>query len=375
MAAHIIHGLSATEVRISIVTVKIQSRLDHFRSFFGYSAESDLHCDEISDADSAPGADTKYTDSRSNEDRHEEQMKKITYRERRAVAIENDLMRVIAIVEGGHIAEILHKATNVNPLWTPPWRSIEPSTYTREKHPEYGTENEALLLAGIMGHNVCLDTFGGPSPEEAGAGIPVHGEGPVAQYEVEGGDDWIEMEAVLEKAQLRFARRISIAPDSMTVGFFEELENLSAVDRPIAWTQHVTIGPPFLERGKTRFGISATRSRVIDSSFNDGKGLQASGEEFMWPHCPMKDGSVSDLRAFTEAAISGGFTSHLMDTEKESAHFMAWSPSSRILFGYVWSRADFPWLARWEENHLRTQPPWNGERPGMRNGVWRFPGG
>ena len=29
-----------------------------------------------------------------------------------------------------------------------------------------------------------LDTFGAPSPEEAAAGMPVHGEAPVVRYEV-----------------------------------------------------------------------------------------------------------------------------------------------------------------------------------------------
>ena len=47
----------------------------------------------------------------------------ITYRGRSAVSIENEEIRVTVLREGGHIAEILHKATGVNPLWTPPWPS------------------------------------------------------------------------------------------------------------------------------------------------------------------------------------------------------------------------------------------------------------
>jgi hypothetical protein len=287
-------------------------------------------------------------------------MDSISYGNRRAVSIENDHLRVIATVEGCHIAEILHKQTNVNPLWTPPWPSIEPSTYNRLQHPEYGYEDEAPLLAGILGHNVCLDTFGAPSPEEAAAGIPVHGEAPVASYQVSGEGGWLELAATLTKAQLRFKRRISIAPDSIVVRISEELENLSPSDRPIAWTQHVTMGPPFLAQGETQFAITATKSKVIDSDFNGGKGTQKSGAEFNWPFCPLKDDNVSDLRGFPSEDVSGGFTTHLMDTRREQAHFLAWSPATKVLFGYVWNRADFPWLARWEENHLRTQPPWNG---------------
>ena len=90
-------------------------------------------------------------------------MPETTYRNRRAVQIENDLLRITVLVEGGHIAEILDKQTGVNPLWTPPWPSIEPSSYDLGKHPGYGSDSESRLLAGIMGHNLCMDIFGGPS--------------------------------------------------------------------------------------------------------------------------------------------------------------------------------------------------------------------
>jgi hypothetical protein len=50
------------------------------------------------------------------------------YRGRNSVSIENSDLRVTVLREGGHIAEIFDKQTGVNPLWTPPWQSIEPST-------------------------------------------------------------------------------------------------------------------------------------------------------------------------------------------------------------------------------------------------------
>ena len=285
----------------------------------------------------------------------------LTYRERQAIRIENESVRVTATVEGGHIAEVLHKGTSVNPLWMPPWPSIEPTRYDPAKHAEYGGSNESQLLSGILGHNICLDTFGAPSPEEAAAGMPVHGEAPVVPYEVSAIPHGMCLAATLARAQLRFERRIRLAPGSAVLLFSETLENLSPSDRPIAWTQHVTIGPPFLEPGRTEFRVSATRSKVIDSEFNGNRGMQRFAAEFDWPFCPRKDGGQYDFRVFTEEPVSGGFTAHLMDPAGEQAYFLAWSPASKVLFGYVWRREDFPWLARWEENHLRTQPPWNGQ--------------
>src|ERR1017187_7055044 len=95
-----------------------------------------------------------------------------------------------------------------------------------------------------------LDTFGAPSPEEAAAGMPVHGEAPVVRYEVSAIPDGMCLAATLAKAQLRFERRIRLAPGSKVLLFSETLENLSPSDRPIAWTQHVT------DRKSTRLNSS-----------------------------------------------------------------------------------------------------------------------
>jgi hypothetical protein len=202
-------------------------------------------------------------------------MNETTYRNRRAVQAESDVVRVTVTVEGGHVAEILHKPTGINPLWTPPWPSIEPSVYDRQTHLEYGSDHEARLLSGIMGHNLCLDLFGAPDKEELAAGIPVHGEAPVIPYDVSTTAKGIVMSAVLPNAQLRFERQIRVI--GSTVLFSEGVENLSATDRPIGWTEHVTLGPPFLETGVTQFLVSATQSKVIDSDFNGGKGMQRTG--------------------------------------------------------------------------------------------------
>jgi len=279
-----------------------------------------------------------------------------TYRDRRAAQIENDQIRVTVLEEGGHVAEILHKATGVNPLWTPPWPSIEPSAFDPAKHTGYGADAESKLLAGIMGHNLCMDIFGGPSTEEAAAGMTVHGEASVAPYQITVEGAKLRARAVLPQAQLRLERVIELR--GSVALFTETVENLTALDRPIAWTQHVTLGPPFLELGVTQFRAPATRSKVIESDFTEGKGFQKTGAEFDWPHCPRKDAGTIDLRVYPDAAASAGYTTHLMDPHREQAFFAAWHGG--LVFGYAWKRTDFPWLGRWEENHLRAFPPWNG---------------
>ena len=299
-----------------------------------------------------------------------------SYRNRKAYELSNDKLTATVTVEGGHIASIVHKRTGVNPLWVPIWPSVEPSAYEAAKHPEYGTGNEAKLLAGILGHNLCLDLFGGPSEDELAAGLSSHGEANIVSYAItEESGGAVAMRCILPQAGLQFERVLRLPPGSDVLLIRETVTNLSACDRPIAWTQHVTLGPPFLERGVTQFRAPGGKSRVIESDFTEGRGVQKTGADFDWPMCPRKDGGAMDLRVYTAEPVSAGFTATMMDPQRERAFFMAYQPKAKLLFGYVWKRTDFPWLGRWEENHLRTHKPWNGQSLtlGMEFGASPFP--
>jgi hypothetical protein len=135
--------------------------------------------------------------------------------------------------------------------------------------------------------------------------------------------------------------------------------NLAGSDRPIGWTQHATIGPPFLENGTTEFRASATRSKVLESTFGAADYLTI-GAEFDWPHAPLAEGGTTDLQVFSDRAVSNAYTTHLMDPSRDIAFVVAFSPRSQLAFGYVWRTADFPWLGLWEENRSRAAAPWSG---------------
>lgn len=302
-------------------------------------------------------------------------MSEIQYRGRRAHALDNGLLQIIVTTEGGHIAAVTDKGTGISPLWSPPWPSLEPSQYDAARHTGYGGNAESKLLAGLLGHNLCLDLFGGPSEAEAAAGMTVHGEGSVAAYDITVKSDTLTQRAAFPQAQLGFTRTIRLPADSRSATISETVENLSTLDRPIAWTQHATLGPPFLERGRTQFRATATRSKVIENDFTGGKGYMKIGAEFDWPMVPCADGTLEDLRVLTARPVSAAYSTHLMDPVREQAWFAAWSPTHRLAFGYTWKQKDFPWLGIWEENHARTLGPWDGKTltRGMEFGVSPFP--
>ena len=299
-------------------------------------------------------------------------MTRTTYHGRRAARIENAHIRLTVLQEGGHIAEVFDKAAGVNPLWTPPWPSIEPSAFGVEHVETYGGGSDGPLLAGIMGHNLCLDIFGPPSDEEAAAGLSAHGEGSVVAYELRADGDALVARANFPIAGLLFERRIDLRGAAVVIR--EALTNIGTSGRAIGWTQHVTLGPPFLEPGKTEFRASAARSKVFESTFGTADYLIPAAE-FEWPMAPMRDGRTSDMRVFTAAERSSAYTAHLMDPRRRDAWFVAFSPRLHLSFGYVWRRSDFPWMGIWEENRSREQSPWNGRTitRGMEFGVSPFP--
>ena len=295
----------------------------------------------------------------------------IPYRGRRAATIENASLRVTVLEEGGHIAEIFDKGTGVNPLWTPPWPSIEPSDYGPAHADVYGSGSDARLLAGIMGHNVCLDIFGPPSDEEASTGLGAHGEGSVAPYVLTPGTAELVARARLPIAGLEFVRHIVLR--DRVVFIRESVTNVTDAVRAIGWTQHVTLGPPFLECGATVFRASASQSKAFESTFGATDYLMP-GAEFHWPMAPTRGGGTADLRVFADAKQSSAYTAHLMNANA-TAFFVAFSPRFGLALAYVWMSADFPWMGIWEENHSRLNTPWNGRTlaRGMEFGVSPMP--
>jgi hypothetical protein len=273
---------------------------------------------------------------------------------RKTVTIENSELRVTLTVEGGHVAEIFEKSTGVNPLWVPPWPSIEPSQHSFETHPEYGKNSESKLLAGICGHNLALDIFGAPSAEEYRGGLTVHGEASVVEYDIETSGDRMTARAHLPLAMLDFEREIWLEPDGV-VQFRETVSNLLAMDRPIAWTQHVTLGPPFIEHGVSRLYLPAKKAMVYPIDLSEHQ-RYAPGAEFTWPMVPDKDGSQTDLSVYPANDRSAGVTAQVAD----EGFFLVMNPRLGVKAGYLWKRDDFPWISLWEENRSRETPPWNG---------------
>ncbi len=288
---------------------------------------------------------------------------------REAYTLQNDLVQMVTLPGGGHIAEFQFLASTglpvLNPLWVPPWKSMEPYQYRAEKDAAvYGPVNEGKLLSGIAGHNICLDYFGPPSEEEAAQGLSTHGEAPSAKWQktklhANSQEVSLTLAVRLPVAGLRFSREIRLRRGESVAYFAETVFNEKKADHFFHWTQHVTLSPPFLGNDTSLIAMSATRGRTSPGGYG-GNELLASGRNFHWPFAPGRNGKSIDLTHPFERQGLGFLVSLLLNPRRQVQYVAALNLPNRLLVGYCFRTSDFPWVAIWEENQSRAAAPWNG---------------
>ncbi len=314
---------------------------------------------------------------------------------RAAWQLQNDRLRLELLEGGGHVAsiELLDEGApaGINPLWTPPWPGIEPYRFSPEKHGKiYGTNSESALLSGLRGHNVCFDYWSAPSADEARAGMTFHGEAGITRWaleEVHAGPSELAFaySANLRASAAEFKRRVYLRLGEPVAYFEETALNLTALDRPVGWVEHVTLGPPFLHRGATWLDLPATRGYSLAGSL----GRVPPETEFEWPLIETRKESgektTVDLRVAAPERRSGFDLAVLLDPAREYGFVAASTPRLRLLVAYVFRRADFPWVNMWEQNRMAATAPWRGRTlavglefgntivPGSRRAMAAFP--
>lgn len=284
------------------------------------------------------------------------------YRQRKAWELDNDAIRVTVTQGGGHIAGLeLRERPGINPLWLPVWGSIEPWAYGPGHAARYGTR----LLASILGHNLCLGWFGGPSADEQKAGMQCHGEASVARWRltrrsVSKRRVSMTCGCELPAAGISFSRTLSSSRGSRVLHVAETIVSRNRRDVPFTMAEHVTFSPPFLEKGVTVFDMPATKGHTYPVTFEKAQRMRTN-TAFTWPKGPGIRGETIDLRRIDKAyRVSSDFTTQLMDPKREHAWFSAINPRLGLLVAYHWKREDFPWIGNWEENYGRKGIPWSG---------------
>ena len=145
-------------------------------------------------------------------------------------------------------------------------------------------------MSGVAGHNLCMDFFGSPSEEEARQGLSIHGEAPSLRWHkaragVRRREVRLKLALPLPVAQLRFERELTLRRGESVAYFRETVKNLTKADHFFHWTQHVTLGPPFLNSQASSVWILARKGRTYPHGY-EGKELLESSRDFKWPSAP-----------------------------------------------------------------------------------------
>ena len=310
--------------------------------------------------------------------------RRTTWSGRSAYELGNGAIRLTALTGGGHIASIrpdtADKESSISPLWTPPWATIDPHDYRERRHRRrFGTLIEGKLLSGIAGHNLCLDYFGIPSAEEVDQGLSLHGEAPSSRWRITKTSRTArsvacEMAVPLPAAGLEFRRLITLRRGEHVVYFAETVRNQRKADHFFHWTQHVTLGPPFLTQEDVAISLPGTRAITFPHGYDEGNALLESNREFQWPDAPKMDGGVADLtRTLIQPGL--GFVVGVLIADRDMAFIAAVNRRLRLMLAYCFRRSDFPWVTVWEENRAISAPPWKAraEARGLEFGTTPLP--
>ncbi len=259
-----------------------------------------------------------------------------------ATVLSNAKLELTVMTEGSTLASLTltDDAEKLNPLWNPMRMARELGL--------------PVKFDGGAGHFVCVDGFGPPSTEERAAGLPGHGEAHTKTFAVRSerqrATTAVTLTAQLPLVQEAFTRTFRLVDGENVVSVESELESLLAFDRPINWAEHATIGSPFLESGVTVVDFSGSRSqtRPYTSTRNGEVDRRlASGKDFTWPLAPALDGTIVNLRQTPEHPHFLDHATTLLDPQRELEWVTAINPKKRLIVGYVFRRADYPWLQYW----------------------------
>jgi hypothetical protein len=291
-----------------------------------------------------------------------------TWRGRKAYLLKNGSVQLVTLTGGGHIAEFRFvdgsPFSRLNPLWVPPWKTMEPHNYSEKAHSRlYGSLLEGKLLSGIVGHNICLDYFGPPTLAETRQGLSQHGEAPMSKWQktecrTDGRKASLTLSTRLPGAGLAFSRNIQLRRGAPVAYFTETVTNERKKDHFFHWTQHVTLGPPFISARDSRVALPGTRGMTFPHSYSDGKDVLATSRPFRWPLAPDPKGKPVDLRRTLLRSGAGLVAGVLLDLRSPLGFVAAFNLQHRLLIAYVFNRSDFPWVAVWEENRAIEGPPW-----------------
>ena len=199
----------------------------------------------------------------------------------------------------------------------------------------------------FMGHFLCFDRWGPPSDGEKANGFRHHGEVNTEEWKLlehiqkENEAAKCKMQCRLPMGKLQLTRTIELPENGSVFHVTEDIENLNKYGRMFNIVQHVTLGPPFLDR-TTLFDNNT------EKGFEDKEDGSLNQEEpvITWPEAEaVHNGETISLRQFHNEWPR--VSSFVFGEDQEYGWATACNPGKNLLLGYFWKVEDYPWVNFW----------------------------
>ena len=283
-----------------------------------------------------------------------------TYRGMRAAVLENELLRVLVLLDrGAEIVEFRYKPLDLDPLLRLPGELRNPA----RDQPSVGTAGGAFLDYYAGGWQEILPNGGQPSSHR-GVDYGQHGEVSLVPWSsavLADGPEHAALRCAVRplRTPLLLERTMMLERGRAVLTLDERLTNEAGEPLDVMWGHHVAFGLPFLQEGAT-IATSARRLLVHEELPGFTPRRLQPGQQGAWPHAEAPDGTPLDLSTIPpRPAATGREMVYLTDFDGP-AWYAITNVERRVGFAMRWDGALFRYLWLWQELGSGTGYPWWG---------------
>lgn len=268
----------------------------------------------------------------------------------RSVVLSNDSLEVVILAgKGADVLSITDRASGVNPLWRSRWG------HHHARSAQMNADSSAAWLSACAGGWNFLFPGGGAESTVGGVVQPMHGEASIAPWDVADMDGrdadgpWVKLRTHLSRSPFAIERTVRLLGESGDVHITDTVTNEGGEPFPATWTQHPTLGAPFLD-------ASCTIETNADSVEPD--------ETYALPHVPLP---IGQRRSWNEAQpILGRIPRRgeprqllsYLDYTASDAWYRVTNQTQGLAFEVQWARAEYPHAWFFQEMDATAGWPW-----------------
>lgn len=195
--------------------------------------------------------------------------------------------------------------------------------------------------APFHGHFLCLGRWGEPTEGEMKMGMPHNGQIGNSKWRIVSSTSTkAALQATSELDYMVLNRTVELAPSTAVVKITDCVKSTATVGRLCNIVQHATVGPPFLNE------LTTIESNAADGFMQHLCHQNPERWSYHWP-VALADTLGHNIDLTNSSEPTSYVSTHLM--ADDVAWIAAASPETRLLLGYIWRRADYPWLNLWHQ--------------------------